>query len=185
MEMHLVGTAFKLDTFGNMLRSVIHGLAVVLLLPACVNSSIRSQEGHSCSTDPDEDPQLVCTPAQDLVCISTYTKIVTNPREAPKFDGGLRSVYVCRLNCDTDKECRDNDICCPGHIYGKTYGRKGGCVPPGSCETLPVPDASPPPDTTAPARDTAASPAETGAATPDAAAPVDVPAATPEAGAAG
>lgn len=179
-----------------MLRSVIRCLAGAALLSSCTNSVIRSQEGHACSTNPDDDPQLVCTPAQDFVCIATYTKVVTNPQEAAKFDGGLRSVYVCRLNCNTTDECPqrgDMDVCCPGHIHGKTYGKMGGCVPLGSCDTLRTDDAAAPTDAPPRKLDGSALVPDTGGAAvdapvpdaaapaPDAAAPApDAPAPTPD-----
>jgi hypothetical protein len=119
-----------------MLRFVIRALTGALLFSACTNSTIRSQEGHACSTNSSDDPQLVCTPAQDLVCIATYTRTVTNPNEAGKFDGGIRQVYVCRIACNVTAECpQPGDICCRGNIFGKTYDKMGGCVPPSSCES--------------------------------------------------
>jgi hypothetical protein len=120
-----------------MLRSVTCALAVALSLTGCSTSSVRSQEGQACSTSSSDDPQLVCSPAQDLVCIATYTRLVTKPSEAAKYDGGLRQVYVCRLACNTSADCfQAGDICCPGPIYGKDYGKMRGCVPAGSCEAL-------------------------------------------------
>jgi hypothetical protein len=118
-----------------MLRFVI-ALGAVGLFTGCTNSTIRSQEGHACSTNSSDDPQLMCTPAQDLVCIATYSRMVTNQQEAMKFDGGVRQVYVCRLACNATAECpQAGDICCKGYIFGKTYNKIGGCVPPGSCDT--------------------------------------------------
>jgi hypothetical protein len=119
-----------------MLRVVI-ALGAVLAATGCTTSSVRAQEGHFCSTDPADDPQTICTPAQDLVCISTFLQPVTNEELAKKFDGGLRQVFVCRLACNATAECpQAGDICCMGTIYGKTYNKIGGCVPPGSCGTL-------------------------------------------------
>jgi hypothetical protein len=118
-----------------MLRSVIPALALAFALPACMSSTIRSQEGQPCSTSSSDDSQRVCTPAQDLVCISTYKLAVMNPTEAAKFDGGLRQVYLCRLACNNSDECPEqNDVCCHGNIYGKTYSKIGGCTPPASCD---------------------------------------------------
>jgi hypothetical protein len=121
-----------------MLRSVIRAFPLALLIVSgCTNSTIRSQEGHACSTNSSDDPQLLCTPAQDLVCIATYTRTVTNPAEAAKFDGGIRQVYVCRLNCNVTADCpQQGDVCCPGVIFGKTYGKMGGCTPPSACEAM-------------------------------------------------
>jgi hypothetical protein len=123
-----------------MLRSVTCALALALLAaPACSNSTVRSQEGHACSTSSSDDPQFICTPALDLVCIATYSRTVTNPKEAGKFDGGVRQVYVCRLACDKDEECREGgDVCCKGPIYGKTYNKSGGCVPLSQCDYMNV-----------------------------------------------
>ena len=156
-----------------MLRFVMAALAA-WTASGCSGASIRSQEGHACSTNSSDDPQLICTPAADLVCISTYSRTVTNMEEAKKWDGGIRPVYVCRFACNTTAECTQaNDICCRGHIFGKTYNKMGGCVPPGSCDTDETPaDAGSPGDAPAPA-DTArpadgAAPADTAAPTPDA-----------------
>src|SRR5688572_23161848 len=49
-------------------------------------SVLRSQEGHACSTNRQDEPQLVCTPAQDLVCISTFSPQVPPP--SPSVRGG-------------------------------------------------------------------------------------------------
>ena len=173
-----------------MLRSVICALGALLIL-GCEGASIRSQEGHACSTSSSDDPLLICTPAQDLVCISTYSRTVTNVEEAKKFDGGIRPVYVCRWACNNTSECpQAGDVCCRGTIYGKTYNKMGGCTPPGSCETdEEEPDGGAPDATvrvdTKPAGDDAtvaadapadmgASPADTGASPADAgASPVD------------
>jgi hypothetical protein len=99
---------------------------------------IRVQEAQACSTNPAEDPQLVCTSAQDLVCVATYSRNVTDPQEAMKFDGGLRQVFVCRMPCAATGDCpQPGDVCCPGQIHGKTFGKTAACVPPTSCETMP------------------------------------------------
>jgi hypothetical protein len=124
-----------------MLRVVI-ALGAVLGFTGCTGSSIRSQEGHACSTNSSDDPQLVCSPAQDLVCITTYAVPVSDPKVAAQFDGGIRQVYVCRLACNSTAECpQSGDICCPGAIFGKTYNKVGGCVPPSSCNDQPPDEA--------------------------------------------
>jgi len=159
-----------------MLRFVIGALGVWLAVSGCSAGSIRSQEGHACSTNSSDDPQLICTPAQDLVCINTYSRTVTNPNEAKKFDGGIRQVYVCRWACNTTSECpQSGDICCRGPIHGKTYNKMGGCVPPGSCDSEEgEPDAGATTDTGArldtarPPTDAAADAAAADAAAPDA-----------------
>lgn len=157
-----------------MLRFVIGALGACLAASGC-SGSVRAQEGHACSTNPDDDPQYVCTPAQDLVCIHTYSVVVTNQNEAKKFDGGVRPVYVCRWACNVTAECpQQGDICCRGTIHGKTYNKMGGCVPPGKCETdgEEEPDGGAPPDATT-AIDTAKPPTDgAGADTAAADAPV-------------
>jgi hypothetical protein len=135
-----------------MLRFVTAALGAVLVVTGCSKSTLRSQEGQACSTDPGDDPQLICTPAQDLVCIATYSRTVTNPKEAGKFDGGIRQVYVCRLACDNNMRCvQPGDVCCFGTIFGKTYNKKGACAPPSQCEMGMVEDdddaGAPPGDT--------------------------------------
>jgi hypothetical protein len=159
-----------------MLRFVI-AVGALASIAACTSSSIRAQEGHACSTDPSDDPQYVCTPAQDLVCIATYSRPVTNPEVAMKYDGGLRQVFVCRLACNTSAECpQSGDICCKGQVFGKTYNKQGGCVPPGSCDNAeeePTPDGGTVPADAAPKE---AGAADSGAAA-DAGAPDQGPAA--------
>jgi hypothetical protein len=150
-----------------MLRFVI-ALGAVLGFAGCTTSTVRSQEGHACSTSSSDDPQLLCTPAQDLVCIATYSITVMNQKEAMKFDGGVRQVFVCRLACNTDNDCPQSlDTCCVGTVYGKTYNKRGGCVPPGSCETSGTDeqDAGTTPDTGG-APDTGSAP-DAGSSSPD------------------
>jgi hypothetical protein len=98
---------------------------------------VRAQEGQACSTRPGDDPQLICSTAQDLICISTFGRSVTDPEEQKKYDGGVRPVFVCRFSCGTTAECpQQGDVCCPGQIFGKTFGKTAACVPRGSCETV-------------------------------------------------
>jgi hypothetical protein len=166
-----------------MLRSVVTvnfawSLAIAGLLGAagCGKSTIREYEAQACSTNQSDDPFLVCSPAYDLVCITTHTVLVTNPKEAQKWDGGLRPVWVCRIACSADTDCiQGGDVCCPGMIYGKDYGKKAGCVPRGMCEALrnsmdaaapPNPD-GPPPAVDAPAPDAAGADARDGGAGAD------------------
>src|SRR5206468_7054932 len=114
---------------------------LVFVASGCGKSTIREYESQACSTNDSDDPFLVCSPAYDLVCISTYTVTVQNPKEAVKWDGGIRPVYVCRLACNVDMDCVQSDfqgadVCCPGTLHGKDYGKKGGCTPRGMCEAL-------------------------------------------------
>jgi hypothetical protein len=121
-----------------MLRAVILSLLVLGGAAGCGKSQIRAFDGHGCSTKPDDDPLYVCSPQYDLVCINTYYKEVTDPVQAKAFDGGIRSVYVCRLVCDPASGigCAETtDVCCPGFIHGKTYGKTHACVPDYLCQT--------------------------------------------------
>jgi hypothetical protein len=103
--------------------------------------AIRAQEGQACTTDPAEHLQVICSPSMELVCIATYSRKVSNPQEAMRFDGGIRQVFVCRSPCGTAGDCpQSGDICCPGQIYGRTFDKKAGCVPVGSCEAAPADD---------------------------------------------
>jgi len=128
------GSALSLDGGGGIAADGA-GPADALRRADSSVSSVPAQESHACSTDPADDPQLVCTPTQDLVCIATNSVQIANPEVASKYDGGVRAVYVCRLPCSTTAECPPGDVCCAGVIYGKTYGKMRACVPPAVCET--------------------------------------------------
>jgi len=104
---------------------------------ACSKGQIRSGETAFCSTDSSDDPQYICDPGMDLICINTYAIPVTDPREMRKWDGGIRPVYVCRLACEKTEDCPIvGDVCCPGTIHGKTYGKDKGCTPETLCPPL-------------------------------------------------
>jgi hypothetical protein len=123
-----------------MLRAVfIVNLALCLgiVTGGCGKSKIRQYDSQACSINDSDDPLLVCSPAYDLICISTDSIRVRDAEEAKKWDGGVRPIYVCRLACNNDTECfQGGDICCTGDIHGKTYGKKGGCTPPGMCAAI-------------------------------------------------
>jgi hypothetical protein len=168
-----------------------------MFVGAGCNNTTREYEGQACSISSSDDPLLVCSPAYDLVCINTYSIQVRNPAEAVKWDGGIRPIYVCRLACDPARnECfQAGDVCCPGPIHGKTYGKMAGCVPLPNCPALslgkdagatedaagdgPADGPAAPDD----ARAEAAAPdAAADAVAPDAGAPVDAPADVPSEG---
>ena len=142
------------------------GLAVGGLLGlGCGNTVYRSHEGAYFS-DKDEDPFFECAPSDDLVCINTYDmQVQTTGGQPPRF----QPVYLCRLACSPGDHCFDpNDVCCPGPIHGRNYGKMNACVPVGMCQTATVPDAGSPDRPT----DTAAPPADgpepiTDASSPD------------------
>jgi hypothetical protein len=107
-----------------------------------------------------------------------------------KWDGGVRPVFVCRLACEKTEECPNGgDVCCPGIIHGKTYGKMAGCVPESLCPVLlegdagaaerpPAPRPEAGAEASAPdagARDVAAADAAVEASAPADAAPADAP----------
>jgi hypothetical protein len=136
---------------------------VFAVLTGGCKATIRVYDSQACSTDPNEDPQLVCSPGYNLVCANTYAIPIPDPREAVKWPGGRRPIYVCRMACNiqdpmtnASSDCNmvgadgQVDICCPNPIiYGKKYeGFEGVCTQRGRCDILrPMtqPDAGPPP----------------------------------------
>jgi hypothetical protein len=104
----------------------------------CGKTVYRSHEAQFCSIDQDDDPFYECSPSSDLVCINTYSEVVTGSNDA-----GNRTIeyFLCRLACEPGKDkCPGGEICCPGKIEGKTYGKTGGCVPESRCDSPIVPD---------------------------------------------
>ena len=92
-----------------------------------------SQESQYCSSADRDDPYYVCGTSQALVCINTYTMTIPLP-EGPK----TVVPYLCRSSCvPGDGTCRAADVCCPGTVYGVTYGKAHGCVPPEFCDHPP------------------------------------------------
>jgi hypothetical protein len=109
-----------------------------LLALGCGKTVYRSHEAQFCSTDDDDDPFYECSPSSDLICINTYSETVKTSSDA----GSQRvPLYLCRLACEPLKDkCPGGEICCPGKIEGKTYGKTGGCVPESRCDNIVVPD---------------------------------------------
>ena len=90
-------------------------------------SVLVAQEGHACSIDPTDDPRLVCSVPQQLVCISTYTV------QSASSDGGDRPVFLCRFPCTGQDQCQQpGDVCCPGLRGGGAATH--ACVPAASCQ---------------------------------------------------
>jgi hypothetical protein len=106
---------------------------------ACQQARYRSGEGQYCSTNSDEDPHYECLRTHDFVCISTFAIPIL-------FDGGqaehqFRDVFLCRLACSPSDSCpAAGDVCCPGMIHGRDYGKSHACVPEERCETIPPRD---------------------------------------------
>jgi hypothetical protein len=100
------------------------------------HSVITEYESQGCSSDRADEPLFVCSIGDDLACISTYGVQVTNPAERQRWDGGVRSVYVCRLLCQpSGPACLQiGDVCCPGVLAGG--GMENACVPRTMCEAV-------------------------------------------------
>jgi hypothetical protein len=140
----MVRAVFTIDSLALRL---VAGLALVASVGGCGKSTIREYESHACSTNDSDDPFMLCSPSIDLICINTYTVPVTDPNEAKKWPNAQRPVYVCRLACNVATDCfQPGDICCPGRIHGKDYGKMGGCTPRGMCEGLQNADGGAPDD---------------------------------------
>jgi hypothetical protein len=137
-------------------------LAVGMLGMGCGKTVYRSHEAQYCSNTEADDPYFECSPSYDLVCINTYAEPVLQPAGAPPK---YQEIFLCRLACNPGDLCPDlKDVCCPGIIYGETYGKTHACVPAGRCQTVSPTDAG-----TDTRRDTAAD-------SPAADAPADGPA---------
>lgn len=123
-----------------MLRVVITGVSLVLiLLGAACKMELRAYEGQGCSTSSSDDPHYTCTPQYDLVCIATWSQVITKERVAKRFDGGARDVYQCRQPCSPDagrSGCQSDEVCCTGRIHGFDYGKTGGCTLAMFCDNL-------------------------------------------------
>jgi hypothetical protein len=100
-------------------------------IDAANNTMSTAQEGQACSVDPADDPQLVCSKVQGLVCIATFSRITD------AVDGGVRRVFLCRMPCTGGGKCpQPGDVCCPGEVRsGGQASRGSACVPTSSCES--------------------------------------------------
>ena len=105
----------------------------------CGKTVFRSHEAQFCSTNDDDDPFYECSPSTDLVCISTYSQIF-----GTGVDGGTPTtlpLYLCRLACTPGgPACPNNELCCPGPIVGRNYGKMHACVPESRCDNPDIPD---------------------------------------------
>lgn len=113
---------------------LIAGVTAVLAA-GCNKTVYRAYESQYCSSDDDEDPFRECARSSDLVCINTYKM------SYPQSDGRppvVRDMWLCRLACDpaTPTACRPDEVCCPGPIFGRTYGFTHACVQPSYCASL-------------------------------------------------
>jgi hypothetical protein len=102
-----------------------------LLALACQKARYTSGEGVHCSDSEDDDPQYSCIRSYDLVCITTHKTQVRSPTTNVQI--GEEAVYLCRLACSPGDLCPQGDVCCPGKIYGRTYGKTHACVPEDLC----------------------------------------------------
>jgi hypothetical protein len=109
-----------------------------LLGLGCGKTVYRSHEAQFCSIDQDDDPFYECSPSSDLVCITTYSELFKGTNDA---GDKLVPLYLCRLACDPGKDkCPGGEVCCPGKIEGKNYGKTGGCTPESRCDNPLIPD---------------------------------------------
>ena len=131
-----------------------------VLAAGCGKTVYRAHESQYCSSVEDDDPYYECARSDDFICITTYSE---TPMTANGEIAQAQPRWLCRLACTpgVDK-CAVDEICCPGTIYGRDYGKKGGCVPNGFCQG----QSTKPTTADAGAKDAAA---------PDATAPVDGP----------
>jgi hypothetical protein len=97
----------------------------------------RTHEGQFCSSAVDEDPFYECSRASHLVCITTYTKNIVQPDGAPDK---TTKIWLCRESCTPGAGACVNpgEICCPGPIFGESYGNSHGCVPRDFCDHPPA-----------------------------------------------
>jgi hypothetical protein len=118
---------------------LVGGLVGGLFGMGCGKTVYRSHEGHYCSSTTDDDPFFECSPSYDLICINTYAEPILQTGGAPpKF----QEIFLCRLACQPGERCPDaRDVCCPGPIYGRDYGKTAACVPAGQCQTVVATDA--------------------------------------------
>lgn len=96
-----------------------------------IDAASTAQEGQACSVGPADDPQLVCSKVQGLVCIATFSRITGG------IDGGVRRVFLCRMPCTGGGQCpQPGDICCQGEVRSGGQASPGSaCVPTSSCES--------------------------------------------------
>lgn len=109
-----------------------------LLGLGCGKTVYRSHEAQFCSTNDDDDPFYECSPSADLVCINTYDELIRTTNDA----GTQRTlpIYLCRIACNPDERCPNGEVCCPGQIVGRNYGRMHACVPATRCDNPIIPD---------------------------------------------
>jgi hypothetical protein len=110
--------------------------AVGLVGAGCEKTVYRSQGGQYCSSTADDDPYYECSRSSDLVCINTYAKSYPQTDNQPDK---VVSMWLCNLACDptVKNPCADpEEVCCPGPIFGKDYGKKNACVLREFCDAL-------------------------------------------------
>jgi hypothetical protein len=110
-----------------------------LLGAGCEKTIYRSHESHYCSSTPDDEPYYECAKGDDLVCITTYQQSYGATASSP---AKTIDIWVCRMACTpgNKEDCQTDEVCCPGMIYGTTYGKTHACVAPGLCPALTVPN---------------------------------------------
>jgi hypothetical protein len=114
----------------------IAALGIATLMGAgCGKTVYRAYESQYCSSDDDEEPFRECAKSSDLVCINTYKMSYGGSSGMPPV---VRDMWLCRLACDPTKAmaCMPGEVCCPGPIFGRTYGFTHACVQPSYCAAL-------------------------------------------------
>jgi hypothetical protein len=103
----------------------------------CEKTIYRSHESHYCSSKSNDEPYYECAKGSDLVCITTYTQTFGATATAP---AKTVDIWLCRLGCTPGKdECKGDEVCCPGPIFGTNYGKDHACVLASLCPALAVP----------------------------------------------
>lgn len=108
---------------------------VGLVGAGCEKTIYRSHESQYCSSTDDDDPYYECSRSSDLVCINTYEKSYPQTDNRPDK---VVSMWLCREACDptVKNPCMGEEICCPGAIFGKDYGKKHACVLREFCDSI-------------------------------------------------
>jgi hypothetical protein len=110
--------------------------AVGLVGAGCDKTVYRSHDAQYCSSTEDDDPYYECSRSSDLICINTYSKTYAQPNNQPDK---VVAMWLCHEACDptVKNPCVDpEEVCCPGAIFGKDYGKKNACVLREFCDAL-------------------------------------------------
>ena len=110
------------------MRWLFLGCVLGLVGAGCGKTVYKSYDSHYCSSTEDDDPYFECSRSSDLVCINTYAKSYGQNDGKPDK---VVQMWACHLACDpaAQNPCNASDeVCCPGMIYGRNYGKDHACV---------------------------------------------------------